>query len=516
MRTNSNSNPLRIGCWALLWIGLVGWKSVVSAGPPDPAQLAAKIDTHLAKGWKAAGVTPAPVIDDAGFIRRAYLDMVGRIPTAAEVRAFLADQSPDKRSTLVRQLIGTGAYSRHMAGFWRRTWVPQSETGEYSRLAEEMENWLSARLRAKATYDQLVTELLLPVDSNDQRASWRFFYAAANYLPENLAASTTRSFLGVNLDCAQCHDHPFASWTREQFWQTAAFFAKPSETPDAPPLEIIVAETETKVTPLFLSNEAPTWPEQFTKVTGPEKLAAWITARENPYFTKNAVNRLWAEFFGAGMIEPLDDLSGQVPASHPELLGELAQAFADSNYNLEYLTTALALTKLYQLESTIAGNPAADNPQLFARMPVRGLSGVQLYDSLRIAAGYPPEQADVDATAAARDRRTFAGRFRTERPTDAERSVTQALTLINGKFATELTDPNQAPTLIAVANAPFLNVPQKVETLFFAALGRPPSEDERALLVKHVESGGSHGATDKALGDIFWALLNSSEFNTNH
>jgi hypothetical protein len=224
--------------------------------------LAAKIDQHLAQGWEASNATPAPVVDDAGFVRRAYLDLAGRIPTAAESRAFLADKTPDKRSLLVRRLIGSGAYARHMAGFWRRTWVPQSETGEYSRLAEEIEDWLAPRLRAKASYDQLATELLLPRERSAQEGPWRFFYAAANYQPENLAASTTRSFLGVNLDCAQCHDHPFASWTREQFWQTAAFFAKPSDLPDGPKLEIVVAETESKVTPLYLNSETPSVSEQ--------------------------------------------------------------------------------------------------------------------------------------------------------------------------------------------------------------------------------------------------------------
>lgn len=482
----------------------------------DPAKLAAKIDNHLTEAWAKAGITPAPVVDDAGFARRAYLDLAGRIPTAAESRAFVADKSPEKRGNLVRALIGTGANARHMAGFWRRTWVPQSETGEYSRLAEEIEDWLAERLRAKASYDRLASDLLSPTESSDRSGPWRLFYSAAGTQPENLAASTTRAFLGVNLDCAQCHDHPFASWTREQFWQTAAFFAKPSEEPQAARLEILIAETTTSVTPLFLSSEEPTWSDQFTFSTGPKKLAAWITAKQNPYFTKNAVNRLWAEFFGAGLSEPLDDLSGQVPASHPKLLGELTQAFADSNFDLEYLAAALTLTRLYQLESTFPSDQAAGDTQLFARMPVRGLSGVQLYDSLRIAAGYPPGEIEAEPGDAARGRRTFAGRFRTERPTEAERSVTQSLALMNGKFATELTDSARAPTLVAVANAPFLDINRKVETLFFAALGRPPAADELELLARHVKSGGSHGATDKALGDVFWALLNSSEFNTNH
>ncbi|MBP3953745.1 DUF1549 domain-containing protein [Gemmata sp. G18] len=490
--------------------------SVPAAGAdsrPDPGALAAKIDARLAAGWERAKVAPAPVIDDATFARRAYLDLVGRIPTAAEARGFVADRAPNKRAELVRQLVGTGAHTRHAAAFWRRTWVPQSETGEYSRLAEEIEDWLAERLRSNTPYDKLAIELLAPPERAERTGPWRFFYSASEYLPENLAASTTRAFLGVNLDCAQCHDHPFARWTRDQFWQTAAFFAKPTE---EGPLELAVPNTKRTATPVFLSDEEPKWPERVAPSTGPRALAAWVTARDNPYFAKNAANRLWAEFFGTGLIEPLDDLSGQNPASHPELLDELARAFADSGFDLKYLTTALATTHAYQLASTAPRGKAPSDPRLFARAPVRGLTGVQLYDSLRVAAGYPPERSDLDPAEAARERRRFAGRFRIDRPAEAERSVTQSLALINGQVAADLTDPARSPALVAAADAPFLDARGRVETLFFAALGRPPAAEELAQLVRHVESGGAHKDPKGALGDVFWALLNSSEFNTNH
>lgn len=483
---------------------------------PDPAALAARIDRHLAEGWSKANVTPSPTINDAGFVRRAYLDLVGRIPTAAEARVFIEDSSTGKRTTLVRRLVGTGAHARHAAAFWRQTWVPQSETGGYSRLAEEIEDWLAGRLRDNIPYDDLATELLTPPEQTDRTGPWRFFFAASEYLPENLAASTTRAFLGVNLDCAQCHDHPFANWTREQFWQTAAFFATPGSEAEAPSLVLTIPNTKRTATPLFLSDEEPQWPDHLTPSTGPLALAAWVTAKDNPYFARNAVNRVWAEFFGTGLVEPLDDLSAQNPASHPELLVELARAFAESDFDLEYLTAAIALTHAYQLASADLPGEQPTDPRLFARMPVRGLTGIQLYDSLRVASWYPPERADLEPADAARERREFAGRFRIDRPAQAERSVTQSLTLINGTFAADLSDPERSPTLVAAIDAPFLDEEGQVETLFFAALGRPPSADELALLSQHVKSGGSHGDPKKALADVFWALLNSSEFNTNH
>ena len=238
-----------------------------------------------------------------------------------------------------------------------------------------------------------------------------------------------------------------------------------------------------------------------------------MTAKGNPYFARNAVNRVWANLFGTGLVEPLDDLSGENPASHPELLDELAKAFADSGFDLKYLTTAIVLTKAYQLSS---GGSGSTSPRLFARSAVRGMTGEQLYASLRVAAGLPVERDDLESANALQERKQFADQFRIERAGNAQRSILQSLSLMNGKMTAELTTAAKTPTLQVVTDAPFLTAKGKIEALYLAAFGRKPTDDELVLLVKYVENGGADGDKAKAFADVFWALLNSIEFNTNH
>ncbi len=494
---------------------------VVLAAPPslraaEPAALAATIDRHIERAWAAAKVKPALAADDAAYARRLYLDLVGRVSTVAEVRGFLADTAPDKRAKLAGRLLGTAAHARHWATVWRREWIPQADQPQ-ARLADEVDGWLAARLRDNVGYDRIVRDLLTaspaPVDAGPAAPPVpATFLAAGEFRPENLAANTTRAFLGVNLDCAQCHDHPFARWTRDQFWETAAFFARPTAT-DPPRLEVRVADTKRTVGPRLLDGDAR-WPARIEKDTGRRVLAGWVAAKDNPYFARNAVNRVWAALFGTGLVEPLDDLSGANPPSHPELLDDLAAAFADSGFDLKLLLAAVVSTRAYQLSSAADG-PAAD-PRLFARFPVRGLTGEQLYDSLRTAAGLPAERADADPVNARKDRREFADRFRVERTGSAQRSILQSLALMNGPLTAAVTDPARTPTLRAVADAPFLDPRGKVDALFLAALGRHPTPDEAARLGKFVAAGGPGRDATSALADVFWALLNGSEFGTNH
>lgn len=505
----------------LLLLAAVAWPAPARAAePPDPVKLAAVIDARLESEWKQAGVKPAPRVDDAAFLRRASLDLSGRVPTVAEVREFLADTSPDKRAKLVMRLTDSGGHTRHMATFWRRTWVPQADTPEFARLADDFEAWVAARLQENAPYDRVVRELLTLPESAGRRGalSPAGFLAASEGKPEDLAANATRAFLGVNLDCAQCHNHPFARWTRDQFWQTAAFFAAPKkgEGGKAAPPELTIPNTTKSLSPVLLDGTAVKWPEDVRTDTGRELLAGWLTAKDNPYFAKNAVNRLWAQFYGTALVEPLDDLSGDSgnTGSHAELLKELADAFAASGFDLKYLTRVLVLTKAYQLAAvTRKGTPT--DPRLFARMPIRGLTGEQLYDSLRTAAGLPPERADTGRGLGLEARKRFAAQFHVERPVTAERSITQALSMMNGRLTADLTDPTKNPTLRGIANAPFLDTNGKVETLFLAVLGRKPTAKESKSMVEYVE-GVTESERDRALGDVFWALVNSTEFNTNH
>ncbi|WP_425616164.1 DUF1549 domain-containing protein [Anatilimnocola sp. NA78] len=503
---------------------------ITLAESPSSGELAAKIDQHLASAWQRAGLQPAAVADEATFLRRVYLDLVGRIPTAAETQAYLADARPERRALLVEQLISSGGYARHFATVWRRIWIPQADTQEFARLTGDFEAWAAVRIRDNVPYDTMVEQLLLAARTQpvvqgkpNEEVNPIGFQAASLFRAENLAANTTRAFLGLNLDCAQCHDHPFSRWTRDQFWETAAFFAAPQKMADSQVavLEVKIPETDRRLRPKLLDNETPDWPAELATSTGPKVLAAWITDKENPYFARNAVNRMWAQFFGRGLIEPLDDISEENPSSLPALHQELADAFVASGYDLKFLTRALVNTRAYQFSTIAAGPSPPEELHLFEKMPVRGLTGEQLYDSMVIAAGLPTVRNDLLSSSEANRRAQFTTLLHVERVVDAERSIVQALTLMNGELSRELTTPEKTPLLAAAADSPFLSQTEKVEMLFFAALNRRPNPAETKQLLdyvanKELAAEGEQRSERAALADVFWVLLNSSEFNTNH
>lgn len=484
-----------------------------SASAAEPAALAERIDQRLATAWGAEKITPAPRSPDAEFLRRVTLDLIGRVPTVAEVNAFLADTKPSKRERLVERLLQTAAHSRQMASFWRKTWLPA--TVSIASMDDGTDEWVISQLQKKTPYDRVVRDLVIataPRHETTGPAVPRSFQSINEGKPETLAAAATRAFLGVNLDCAQCHNHPFARWSREQFWETAAFFARPERNA----LQVKIVGTDKTVSARFLTKQDVNLPEKLTEETGRAVFADWMTRKDNPYFARNAVNRLWSYFFGLGLIEPLDDLSGEVEATVPALLDDLEKAFVESGFDLEYVTRAIVLSEAYQLSSVAPkGEKATDRPKLFSRAAVRGLTGEQLYDSLRIASGHTLLRPDLDPRAVLNERNQFAARFSVERTGTAQRAILQSLALMNGPVTTTLTDPKKAPALVAVADAPFLDTAGKVDALFMAAYGRKATAEESADLVKYVERGGT-GERPQRLANIFWALLNSAEFNTNH
>jgi hypothetical protein len=254
--------------------------------------------------------------------------------------------------------------------------------------------------------------------------------------------------------------------------------------------------------------------------SGREVLADWVTAPDNPYFARAAVNRIWARFFGVGLVEPVDDMGEENPAAHPELLDHLAREFRDHGYGLKYLIRAIAASRPYGLTSAVGCSEPAP-PYLFAAMPLRSLSPGQLFDSLaqatgfRDAAGPGPGVVLGDGGARGRFLELFADRD--EKPTEGQTSILQALSMMNGPLIAGATRPETGDTLAAVAEAPFLDTAGRVESLFLAALTRRPSPEESAALVAYTSKAGDDGARRaEALSDIFWALLNSPEFRFNH
>lgn len=493
---------------------------ILLAASPDPSRLASIIDRQLEEIWKEAGIKPVVVADDATFVRRVSLDLIGRIPTVAEARQFQADTTPDKREKLIKQLMASGGYQQHLATFWRRTWLPQTDTPEYARLADDFEAWISSQIVDNKPYNQLIQELLLAQSTNaptPRAVSPKAFFTANEDKPENIAANMTRAFLGINLDCAQCHNHPFARWTREQFWQTAAFFVNTS-TPSqkSTPPTIAIPNTATTVTAQLLDGQEMKWPEQLNPNTNRTLLTNWVIAKGNPYFARNVVNRIWGHLFGNALVEPMDDLSGEQGSQGPfvPLLQTIANEFVAHNYNLNFLIEGMLRSRAYHLAS-ITQNASLEEVKMFARMPVRGLTGEQLYDSLRTAAGLPPERADVGRGLGRTPRKQFTATFLVERAVTAERSISQALSLLNGQLVNNFAQLKNNPTVDGLILAPFLSPDERIDVLFFATVGRKPTVGEMKKMVNHIQTA-SEADRDRAYGDLFWALVNSTEFNTNH
>ena len=489
----------------------------------DAEALAEKIDRIIEAEWVAKGVKQAPIVDDAEFMRRIYLDLTGRIPRVSEVHAFLSDKSPDRRAKLVENLLDSPRYVFHFGNTIRSLLVPPNSNQQFAFFQPGFKSWLDTQVQENVPYDKMIREILTVsmiagfnpgLRGNNNGVSPVAYYQANEFKPENLAASTSRLFLGVRLECAQCHDHPFARWKRENFWGFAAFFAGvPSQgeeeaiqTPRVPPTrrELTIPGTSKVVKAAHLDGSPPAWRP---RADSREVLADWVTAPENPYFARAVVNRVWARFFGVGLVEPVDDLDLDAAPEFGALLDELAGEFRSHGYDLKSLIRVLTATRAYNLSSA-AERPAESAAATFSVMPVRGLSAGQLFDSLTQATG-----AD-GAEARARFLDLFA--TRDERPAEAQTSILQALTMMNGSYIAGATSPVTGDVLGAIAKAPFLDTPGRIETLYLATLTRRPRPDELALLVRYVDR--REGADDQAnaLADVFWAILNGPEFHLNH
>lgn len=523
-------------CWLVFVAGRVS-AADADAAPDAAAALAARIDSLIFQRLADEKIEAAPRADDATFLRRIALDISGRIPAVADLHEFLDDSAPDKKRRAVDRLLDGPGYVMHFSNFWRTVMLPEAAVNiEVRPLVPAFEAWLRKRLAGDAPYDALVRELLTvnvdPRNAQNPLAAANElspvgFYQTKELKPENLAAGTARMFLGVRLECAQCHDHPFDDWKRDQFWSYAAFFASldrlgRGNQGDVEAIreefdrrEIEIPGTGKRVTPTYLNGERP---QLALHASARATLADWMTQPDNPYFAKTVVNRLWGKFFGTGIVHPIDDFTAGNPPSHPELLDLLAREFAAQHFDLKFLIRAITASQAYQ-RSSEQTQPGQDNVHLFAKMSLKGLSPEQLFDSISQATGYFEPYGSRDATAMMGNgpRDEFLQLFDNSRDEIAEHQTTilQALAMMNGQFVADATSLDKSATLAAVAEFPQMTTGERLEALYLAALSRPPRPDELARLTKHVESAGSASDSKRALADVFWALLNSSEFLFN-
>ena len=514
----------------------------------SPQAVASKIDTLVAERWTADKITPTGPSDDAEFCRRVYLDICGRIPPTAEVRDFLDDTTPDKRAKLVDRLLDSPTYIVNYTNVWRAIMLPESSSDETIRfLLPGFEAWLRSRLAENRNFAQIAEEMLtLPLNATamtdfqqPEQPSPLAFYRAKQGKPEEIAGASARMFLGVRIECAQCHNHPFDKWKREEFWSYAAFFKDTAAMPVPPnAIEVVlnavtgtvppdahtikIPDTEIVVPTRFLGGAEPDWKQT---PDSRANLAQWIISKDNPYFAKAAVNRVWAHHFGIGIVDPVDDFGMNNPPSHPEILDLLAKEFVAREYDFKFLIRTITSTQTYQL-SSMRTDESQDNPRQFARMPVRGLTAEQIFDSLAQATGYlqpfdPEQTLNFNQDPA---RQEFLETFETDTGIERQSTILQALALMNGTFASDATSVQEIlrarndknGTLIAIAEAPFFTPEQRVEALFLATLSRFPSEAEKSRFLDHLKDHEASDVPARPLADLFWTLLNTTEFLSNH
>jgi hypothetical protein len=491
------------------------------------ATMVRRIDELVAARIKAAGHEPAARADDEEFIRRVYLDLTGAIPRVAEVREFLADARLDKRARLIDTLLDSPAHATHLANTWRNIMLPGGLNLEQINNVVGVQNWLRQRFVENVRYDNLVSELLVASDGGE--AGPALYYTSLDLAPEKLAGSTARIFLGLQIECAQCHDHPFDHWKQNDFWGYAAFFARlrqPDMTNpnargrarliDLDEGDVKLPNTEEVVLPKYPAGIAPDQKELGTRR---EQLAIWMASRDNPFLSRAGVNRAWWHLFGRGLVEPVDDLGRQNQPSHPELLDELTTYFVRTGFDLRELYRTLVNTETYQRTSAWTTEPVPP-PELYVHMPVKTLTAEQLYDSVNRVLHRRSQSmmagVNVSSPLLDRQRQTFIARVQSSgrNALEYQSGVLQALALLNGSDLAEATDPQRSP-LLGSLQAPFFTDDDRLQTLFLATYARQPTEPElsvcRLQLAKHSESDRA-----KAFSDVLWALLNSAEFALNH
>lgn len=498
-------------------------KPALIGGKNDTAAVAKFIDAQIDKQLAAEKITASPACTDEEFLRRAYLDITGVIPTAEQTKGFLESKDTAKRAKLIDDLLASPNYARHQADIWMGLLVQKTSDNRRVNF-ESMRTWLAEQFEANKPWNVIVSDIVTSSGAQDKNPAVGFYLS--NNTVDKMTDELCKSFLGVQLQCAQCHDHKFNDWKQSEYWAMAQFFmhvqvgglgkdASPSveEKPNVRrnAKMNVLPESAKMVQPKFLQGPAPYIAP--TEMARPV-LAKWMTSPTNPFFAKAMVNRVWSELFGRGIVNPVDDMVGQNQPSHPEMLTGLAADFAANGFDVKQLVRSICNSAAYQRSSkATAGNEKAA-PQLYARMAVKVLSPEQLFDSLAAVMKFDDKGGAREKVAGkgpqpgARDRfvNFFLAGAETLNPTEYEGGIPQALKLMNSPQ----TAAGNRQAVRAVAGT--LRGTEAIDKIYLSTLARHPSDAEKARLTAYV---GKATLAQDALGDVLWAVLNSSEFTLN-
>lgn len=504
-------------------------------------RLAQQIDLLIEQAKKREGIVSATRSSDAEFMRRVSLDLTGKIPAVSDLRHFLIDQDPLKREKLIDRLLASPGYVVHFSNYWRAVLIPEASTDLQARgQIPEFDAWLRSQLVDNTHFDEIVRQIIdAPLDINrvsnaantPQGLTPRAYYLAKQLKPENLAAGTSRAFLGVRIECAQCHDHPFDDWKQHQFWQYAAFFSNFDQSQQSTPgnalivrevvgkPQIKIPDTNRLVNAIFLDGQQPDWEKAEARPR--RRLSHWIVSVQNPYFAKATANRIWSQFFGRGIVDPVDDFSSTNRASHPELLDFIALRLREHGYDLKYLMREITNSQTYQLTSQQTDS-SQSQVEWYGKMPIRGLTAEQIFANLVQATGFFQQTTDMNNQLALQGMNSPQSVILELFKSDSENQLTpratilQALSLMNGTFITNATSLEESDVFTAIVDFPALSDEKKIEAFFLSVLSRFPTEKESERLKTYISSAGSEESQIHAYSDLYWALLNSSEFLLNH
>jgi hypothetical protein len=499
----------------------------------------ARVDAELARGWAAAKIEPSPLAEDAEFLRRASLDLLGRVPTQGEVERFLADDAPDKRARLVDELMHSEAFAEHWASLWAERLIPDTRKAQ-RYAADELEGYLREALADNRSWDRVVGELLVGTGKLDEQPQLAYIGARTlrgdnkqDALAE-LSSTTARVFLGTRIECAQCHDHPYdPEFTREDFWAQAAFFGRTfvelerGEGKGKAKIELAVGERgrgdlrvalneddprKQMIAPRYMGSDAA------ISEAGPRRAMLADAIVDDPRFAEATVGWVWTTLLGRGIVEPWDDLLGS--SDRPALLDLLAAEFRSDGHDLRELLRTIVLSQAYQRSSADPGETVReieDAQAVFARASVRPLSAEQLFASVMTVTEL--EQIDERAfRSAVRGRKEAALReyefvFADDEMADADgfsASVPQALLLLNGGLTNQGVVSRSGSALDRILSASE-DTDARLEDLWLTVYGRMPAADEIALGRAAVARGGTSDWED-----LMFAMLYSSEFGSNH
>jgi uncharacterized protein DUF1549/uncharacterized protein DUF1553 len=528
-------------------------------------ELVAFIDEHIRNGWKGAGLEASPVATDAEWIRRVYLDVVGHIPPEEAVDAFLVSAGERNKAAVVDRLLQDPGYARNWATVWANLLVGRDpRTPGVHR--DQLEKYLRDSFATNVPWNEIVYDLVAAEGTAEQNPAANFLLAHLNQDAVPATALTARLFLGIQVQCTQCHDHPFTKDKQDRFWELNSFFQQTEVVSRNPVAAARSIAADDSATSRGMATRLVSLPEIVTRqVGGPmyyetlrgemraafpiyaghkidagpsvnrrRELGRLISQGDDRQLARAMVNRTWQHFFGHGFTRPVDDMGPHNVPNNPEVLDHLAKEFAASGYDLKQLIRWICATDAYQRTSVVKPANTSDDPAngaapLFSRVYLKPLSAEELYDSLMVATR-AKASARTDWNDVGRRRedwvRQFVFSYATEDRDEAALpagSVTQALTMMNDRIVDGALAIEPGTLLFDVVHDA-IDDAAKIRRLSRSALSRNPTQAELHAALRHLREAREGSQSEKsqnqaegsALADIFWAYLNSNEFALVH